>query len=262
MKLYVGCLYFMVSIAMLTGCGLKTQSGDFPSKNEGMKEISFDEAPYAVLIYLPQGKGVCTGTIVGPKAVLFAAHCAKGNNGRYEIRSKKGRFSTYTVYYRNYAGSGTVDDIGDLAMLEFDMTIADPEQIVSIGNRVEAGDTVKMEGFGCEYIDTREGSGVLRSLTTSLYSTDEDGFLAVRELYSLAVRGVTAGGTCFGDSGGPLLTKNQGKWKLVGATHAGGPVEDGGTEYEMSYFASLLNGDNRNYLHQLNDDHQLGMVIE
>ena len=250
----------IVGIAMLTGCGLKTQSGDFTSANQGVEEISFDEEPSVVMVTLPGGRGICTGTIVGPKAVLTAAHCVKGMTGRFEIKGKKGRFSTYNAFFRNYTGAATVDDVGDIAMLVFDMTIADPEQIASIGNRVSAGDVVKAAGIGCNNIETRTGSGTLRRLVTSLYSTDEDGFLAMREVYSAGdtsakVRGIMKAGTCFGDSGGPLYVKVADSFQLVGATHAGGQVDG----YELSYFSNLLSSENNAYLHELNDAHNLGM---
>ncbi len=263
MKLYVGCLYMIVGIAMLTGCGLKTQSGDFTSGNQGVEEISFDEEPSVVLVYLPGGKGICTGTIVGLKAVLTAAHCVKGMTGRFEIKGKMGRFSTYNAEFRDYAGAGTVDDIGDFAMLRFDMTIAAPEHIAIIGSKVSDRDPVKAAGLGCNNIETRTGSGVLRRLLTTLYSADEDKFLSLHELYSAGdggrgTRGIMKAGTCFGDSGGPLWNKTANGWRLIGATHAGGKLDS----YEVSYFSNLIRTENNAYLHELNDTYSLGMRFD
>ncbi len=266
MKLYVGCIQMIVGVLALTGCGLSTQSGDFISANQGVEQISFDEEPSVVLVYLPNGKGICSGVVVGLKAVLTAAHCIKGNSGRFEIRAKNGRFSTYNAYFRNYAGAASVDDAGDIGMLVFDMTIANPEDIAIVGSSVSQGDQVKTAGFGCNNLKARTGSGTLRRLITTLYSADEDGFLALRELYNNGgegnaaspIRGVLDAGTCFGDSGGPLWNKTEAGWRLVGNTHAGGQVD----EYEMSYFSNLLQTSNYAYLQSLNDTHNLGMKFE
>jgi len=99
---------------------------------------------------------------------------------------------------------------------------------------------------------------VLRSLTTTLFDTDRDGFLAVSEDFSKATRTVTGGGTCFGDSGGPLWTQNaDGEWLLVGSVHAGG--QEGSKQ--ISYYSNLIRESNYSYLQELNDTHNLGMVF-
>ena len=245
-----------MGIAMLSGCGLKTQSGEVNSVNEGIVENANE--PSVALIYLPNGKGICSGVVVGLKALLTAAHCVKGLSGRFEARTKKGRFSTYSdsIHYRNYANAGTVDDVGDIAMMIFDQTIAEPEHVTPIGSNVKMGSRVKMAGYGCDDIVTRQGSGVLRSLTTKLSDTDRDGFLAISENFKNATRTVTGGGTCFGDSGGPLWQQNpDGEWMLVGDVHAGG--QEG--NQQISYFTNLIKSSNYNYLQDLNDTHNLGM---
>lgn len=245
---------------VLSGCGLSTQSGDFDSKNEGLQQNV--SAPGVVLVMLPNGKGICSGNIVGMKTVLTAAHCVKGMSGRFEIRGDKGRFSTYSYVLPSWS-TADVNDESDIALLMFDSEITEEQNILPIGNRVDAGERFKMVGFGCQFIDTKTGSGVRRALTTRLFAANE--FLEVREKYALAastqVRGVTAGGTCFGDSGGAGIVFRNGEEVLVGNVHAGGPTTDGGVKYEISYFTDLTRPENRNWLKQMDSTYGLGMTF-
>ncbi len=255
---YVCSNILFTAILMLSGCGISNQSGQ-ASINEGLVQNANE--PSIVLVKLPNGKGICSGNIVGLKTVLTAAHCVVGLSGRFEIVSDKGRYSTYTYYLNDDGDVGSVDDKQDIAVLVFDEIITDPRNILAIGSTVDSGERFKMVGYGCQYLDTRSGSGTRRALTTSLYSDNEDGFLTVRQVYSLSVRGVTAGGTCFGDSGGAGIVFRNGKQVLVGNVHAGGPVTSGGVKYEASYFSDLTRSDNRAWLEKVNDAHDLGMLL-
>ena len=238
----------------LSGCGISTQSGDFDSKNEGLQQNV--KAPAIVLVMLPNGRGICSGNIVGMKTVLTAAHCVKGMSGRFEIRADKGRFSTYSYVLPSWS-TADVNDESDIALLIFDEEITDAKDILAIGSKVSAGERFKMVGYGCQFIDSKTGSGVRRALTTRLFATNE--FLEVREKYNLAVRGVTAGGTCFGDSGGAGIVFRRGEEVLVGNVHAGGPTTEGGVKYEVSYFTDLTRSENRNWLKDMDSQYALGM---
>jgi hypothetical protein len=157
---------------------------------------------------------------------------------------------TVSTYNRITLGDGSVDDVRDIGVLLFDNSIVtDQNQIYRLGQNARSGDAVTLVGFGCTSTVTKQGGGMKRVGTNVI--AEAGNYLVT---YTPKTSGLASGiigdanqaGTCFGDSGGPLLRKNaDGLLEVVGITHAGGSD----SQYFYSEFTDVANrSDTRNFL--------------
>lgn len=249
----------VISGVFLTGCQQQTSrlAGESLPQPNGRYSLVTKDYPAVVMIVLPGGRGICSGTFVSEKAVLTAAHCTK-EDGRYQVVASFGTFSTYL---RVNNGPGVVDDPNDIALLLFEDAIADraKNQVYDMGDGVSQGDTVRLVGYGCNDIDTRTGSGTKRTGTNVVSRVgDYIEFLTPRE--SSGSRSIIGSenrsGSCFGDSGGPGLKVFDDELRVVGVTHAGGAFED----QQISEYTDVANrSDNRAFLREANTEYNLGI---
>lgn len=255
---YVCCnslLYtFAFAALLLTACGKDVYSGDgLPAASGRVSSITTD-FPGVVMVLSPAG-ALCTGIIVGRRAVITAAHCLL-SNGRYTIRTDRGDFSTSD---RDSNGPGTVDDPRDIGMLRFDADVTDNDNdIHTFASSVNQGDNVTLVGFGCTNPDTRRGAGTKREAHNVIAEKNSD-FLVLLTAAStvrMIIGDENQGGTCFGDSGGPLFVERNGKQQLVGITHAGGKLG----ALMVSEFVNVADRtDNRSFLSDINARYGLGI---
>ena len=87
-------------------------------------------------------------------------------------------------------------------------------QVYGVGSEVQTGETLRLVGFGCDNIETRDGSGVKRTGTNVVaniddfveFVTPEDATTGSASQESQKILGPdNRAGSCFGDSGGPAL---------------------------------------------------------
>lgn len=254
---YVGGILRFAALVIvslsLVACGKKMTNYNLPNPSSSSIEITTDY-PGVGMVVLPNGSGICTGTFVSNRAVLTAAHCLSAS-GQYSFVTSKGTFSTYTKYVM---GSGSVDDPHDIGLLVFNSGSAEPDQIHSVADRINSGDTIRLVGLGCNNLSTKRGAGVKRTGTNVVaFIDDYINFLTPSQSMARGILGPSnRAGSCFGDSGGPAFLSVNGQLEIVGVTHAGG---DDGSNIISQYINVANRTDNRNWLYQKNSELNLGI---
>lgn len=216
--------------------------------------------PAVVMVVLPGGHGLCTGTFVSPTAVLTAAHCTQ-DDGTYTIVSSFGIFRTDT---RRSFGPGVVEDPEDLALLIFGEPIARARkgQVIPLGAPPGLTEKVRLVGFGCSDFELRRGTGLKRTGTNQVSRLGD--YIEVfspktRDTASQGAKGLIGSdnrtGTCFGDSGGPMLHWQQEAWGVSAISHAGGARSDG----YVSGFVDLNRPSNFDFLRNVDAEFDLGL---
>lgn len=156
------------------------------------------------VVRLRAGREVCTGTIVGPRVVLSAAHCASVNNPYFDYDGQRYRVS--------YSSSPAYRDRQhDVAVALTDRDIAGA-RFAEIGGELRHGSRIEFVGFGC----TRAGgaAGSLHAGTTTVIGLDRDHALSFAR---------DGGVLCQGDSGGPAFVREGGR-DLVAAVNSAGDI--------------------------------------
>jgi MYXO-CTERM domain-containing protein len=182
-----------------------------PSAIFGGQEVTTCAWPTAVAV--TGGNSLCTGTLVHPRIVMFAAHCGGGKGKKIvfgeDVGSPK-KTLTPDLCLTNPDYGGVNDQEADWAFCRLTEAVTDlPVTPVVYGCEQEivyAGQQAGITGFGI----TQEngGSGVKNW-----------GLTPIRQVYSGSadVGGVGDPGICPGDSGGPAFVRYpDGSWHTFG----------------------------------------------
>jgi hypothetical protein len=159
--------------------------------------------PGVVMVRL--GSGICTGSIIGARYVLTAAHCVKEGAGMYVTAS-----GTRHAVVRAHLPTRSASPRHDIAVLEVADAFSTAPIPVNLDGRTLASTMqVRLVGYGVSATNKHD-SGIKRS---------GDAQVTVSEAYLSSVPGT--GGTCYGDSGGPALARVGGRETIVGVTSHG-----------------------------------------
>ncbi len=178
----------------------------------------------------------CTGTVVNSRSVITAAHCITGIT---EIIVETGIGAVPAVsfdHHPDYDGTET-NDLGIVIVGQDLDVLAFP--VISKYRTMALGERVIFAGYGVSEIGSETANGNLLAGANTLTRVS-------RERLSIDFNSIEQSNTCFGDSGGPLLSYQNSRWVLAGVTSNGRRADCG---YEdQSNFANLLNASNRNYI--------------
>lgn len=186
-----------------------------------------DPAKWPASVYVSMGNGRCSGTLVGEKVLLFAAHCVDD-----------GKTATFTLSGTLYQGvckhspAYATDETSDWSLCLLSKAVpARPFEMVATSKEAyvcKKGEALRLTGFGC--ITPGGGGG-------------NDGKFRIGEATVLQCPGnthdlITKGAValCFGDSGGALYKEwADGRRALVG-------VNSRGNIADTSYLVNTFDG--------------------
>jgi hypothetical protein len=166
--------------------------------------------------------GSCSGTLVHPELVIYAAHCGSSYGSVRLGESAYGGAgrSVPTSYCKTYGGGGPGNG-NDFAFCKLAQPVYDvPIVPVLMGcetHVLQSGVDVTLVGFG----NANNGPyGIKREVTTDLNGISNSGEAHI---------GGGGKDTCQGDSGGPAFVQlDDGTWRVFGITSYGGACGGGG----------------------------------
>jgi MYXO-CTERM domain-containing protein len=172
-------------------------------------------------------QGMCTGTLVNPEVVIFAAHCGQGYNSvQFGENGDNPAKSVPTEFCRTFPGGGPGNG-QDFAVCKLAEPVLDvPIVPILMGCETEwlqPGAAVTIVGFGFADDNTY---GTKREVVTTINMIDQN-----NEIH------IGGGGkdSCQGDSGGPVFIQApDGSWRVFGITSYGGSCGTGGV-YSMMH---------------------------
>lgn len=146
----------------------------------------------ATLIFRDQAGGGCTATVIGPQAVLTAAHCIEnGARGRVTVRGTTA--DVVCAHHPDYPGRISADFA--LCFLSSGLPRLPYEKVNIDVNVLQQASRLRLLGYGC----------VMQGGTDRTFGSLFQGWADV--LHREDLYAVTRGGAavCFGDSGGGVF---------------------------------------------------------
>jgi secreted trypsin-like serine protease len=211
---------FVTLSVVLPACGVAALEVDAPPGVDGQAIVggaAYSGLP-AVGALFNNGSPWCTGTLVGPKKVLTAAHCLRGvNAARLQFRLGANAYTPAHVIgvgrvkpHPEFDPHALTHDIG-VVTLKTSAPVA-PMTLLAEMDDSWVGTSLFIVGYGVTNGRIQDGAGKKRAVTIPITAVDDTTF-------QYAAPGKNA---CNGDSGGPALYRDpNGTFLVAGVTSYG-----------------------------------------
>lgn len=165
-----------------------------------------EEGTFQEVVRIKTGGSGCTATVVGPRVIVTAAHCANTGSvskfmvGGVQYDAKMTRSSLYPRQDHDICIGVTDEEITGV-------------KPASIGGSAEKGTRITLLGYGCTKPGGSGGNdGVLRVGETEVISFKN---------FDMVMKQSGGAALCYGDSGGPAFVIEEGKHLLLGINSKG-----------------------------------------
>lgn len=172
-------------------------------------------SPHVVMVLGSRGQ-ICTGTVIGQRIVVTAAHCTVNAPQLAVAYFEDGRpvLQPVAAVARNPGFSKNAAVSVDIALLKLENALPvrfSPVQIDSGGGAGAIGDNLTIAGYGLSIDSDVKSAGTLRSANVSLLPKLYPRFMRLGGDINLSHFAI-----CKGDSGGPVFSGSS----LVGVVYA------------------------------------------
>lgn len=176
----------------------------------------------------------CTATLIGPKVILTAAHCAPA--GSKAVFTVKGKEYEATLI-RSPLYPQKDHDIA-LGVVNKKVKKVIP---ATLGEKPVEGLEVTLMGYGCTKPSGGDVDNILREGTSVIVGFDG---------FDLITRKPNGAALCFGDSGGPLYVHDEDGYTLLG-------IASKGNIQDTSYFQRVDDSDSLEFINSVIEEHEV-----